>query len=167
LKKLCRSPKKQGDGQQEKNQEENVAGDVLQYALILSLDNIIDSWVLDLGDSFHAMPHRKYFQDYVQGDFGHVYLGDDEPSKFFGMAKVQIKLKKGNQWFLKEVRHVRDFRRNIISTEKLGSEVYISTFTEKVWKVTKGSLLIEKGEKISTLYLCIGNADSSISLAST
>jgi hypothetical protein len=31
LKKECRAPKKQRDGQQEKNQEANVIGDVLQY----------------------------------------------------------------------------------------------------------------------------------------
>ena len=39
-------------------------------------------------------------------------------------------------------------------------------FTDKVWKVTKGSLVIEKGEKVGTLYLCTGNIDYSISLAS-
>jgi hypothetical protein len=43
MKKDCRAPKKQRDGQQEKNREENVKGDVLQDALILSLDNITDS----------------------------------------------------------------------------------------------------------------------------
>ena len=69
LKKDSRAPKKQGDGHHEKNQEANVAGDVLQDALILSLDNISESWVVDLGASFHAMPIRKYFKDYVQGDF--------------------------------------------------------------------------------------------------
>jgi hypothetical protein len=47
LKKDCRSPKKQGDGYQEKNQEANVAGDVLQDALIIYLDNITNYWVLD------------------------------------------------------------------------------------------------------------------------
>ena len=36
-----------------------------------------------------------------------------------------------------------------------------------MWKVIKGSLVIVKGEKVGTLYLCIGNNDSSISLAST
>jgi hypothetical protein len=35
------------------------------------------------------------------------------------------------------------------------------------WKVTKGSLVMGKREKVGTLYLCIGNVDSSISLAST
>jgi len=47
------------------------------------------------------------------------------------------------------------------------SEGCISIFTDKAWKVTKGSLVITKGEKVSTLYLCTGNIDSSISLAST
>jgi hypothetical protein len=115
LKKYCRAPKKQRDGQQEKNQEENVTCDVLQDALILSLDNTTESWVVDSGASFHATPHRKYFQDYVHGDYGHVYLGDDEPCQFVGMGKVKIKKKNGNQWLLREVRHIPYLRRNIIS----------------------------------------------------
>jgi hypothetical protein len=93
-------------------------------------------------------------------------LGDDEPCKIAGMGKVQINLKNGNQWFLKEVRHVPYLRRNLISIGHLGSEGCISTFTEKAWKVTKGSLVITKGEKVGTFYLCTSNADSSISLAS-
>ena len=44
-------------------------------ALLLSLENVDDSWVLDSSVSFHATPHRGYFIDYVQGDF----LGDNEP----------------------------------------------------------------------------------------
>ena len=80
LKKYCRSQKgKQGDTQQEKNHEANVTGDVLQYALILSFKNVTDSWVADSGASFHATLDKKYFHDYVHGDFGQVRLGDDKP----------------------------------------------------------------------------------------
>jgi hypothetical protein len=99
----------------ERNQEENVTGDVLQDALILSIDNISESWVVDSGASFHATPHRKHFLDYVQGDFGQVHLGDDAPCKIVGMGKVKIKQCNGNQWLLKEVRHVLDLRKNLIS----------------------------------------------------
>ena len=74
---------------------------MLQDALILSLDNISESWVVDSGASFHATPNRKYFKDYVQGDFGQVYLGDDELCKIVGMHEVHIILKNGNQWMLK------------------------------------------------------------------
>jgi hypothetical protein len=112
LKKDCRAPKKQRDGQQDTNQEENVASDVLQDALIIFVDNISESWVVDFGASFHATPHRKHFLDYVQGDFGQVQLGDDAPCKIVGMGKVKIKKSNGNQWLLKEVRHVS------ISTKK-------------------------------------------------
>jgi hypothetical protein len=82
------------------------------------------------------------------------------------MGKVKIKQRNGNQWLLKEVRHVPDLRKNTISIGQLEIEVCISIFTDKVWKVTKGSLVTTKGEKVGTLYLCIGNTDSSIYLAS-
>ena len=55
--------------------------DVLQDALILSFENVSDSWVVDSGASFHATADKKYFHDYVQGDFGQVRLGDDKPCK--------------------------------------------------------------------------------------
>jgi hypothetical protein len=140
---------------------------VLQNDLILSVDNISESWVVDLGASFHATSHRKHFLDYVQGDFGQFHLGDDAPCKIVGMGNAKIKQKNGNQWLLKEVKHVPNLRKNLISKGKLESEGCISIFTDKEWKVTKGSLVIAKGEKVGTLYLCTRNTDSSISLDST
>jgi hypothetical protein len=49
LKKDHRAPKKQRDGHQEINQEANVTSDVLQNALIFSIDKISESWVVDSG----------------------------------------------------------------------------------------------------------------------
>jgi hypothetical protein len=94
-------------------------------------------------------------------------LGDDEPCQIVAMGKVQIKKKNGNQWLLKEVRHIPDPRRNLISIGLLESEGYISKFIDKAWKVTKGSLVMKKGEKVGTFYLGTSNSNSSISLAST
>jgi len=59
LKKDYKAPKKQRYRQQERNQEANVTGDVLQDSLILSVDNIFESWVLYSGASFHATPHSR------------------------------------------------------------------------------------------------------------
>ena len=89
---------------------------MLQYALILALDNISDYWVVDSGASCHAKPHRKFVHDYVPGGFGRVLLGDDEPCKIVGMGKVQIKLNDGNEWMLKYVRRIISMKRNRIST---------------------------------------------------
>jgi len=68
-----------------------VTGNVLQDSLILSLENIIDAWMVDSGASFHATSNRKHFRDYVQGDFGQVRLCDDKPCKIIGMVIVFIK----------------------------------------------------------------------------
>ena len=45
------------------------------------------------------------------------------------------------------------FEENLISADNLGGEGCVTTFTEKTWKVTKGSLVIIKGRKVGTLYL--------------
>ena len=66
--------------------------------------------------SCHATPHRKFFHDYVQGDFGHVLLWDDEPCKIVGKGKVWITLNNKIEWMLKVVRHIPAMKRNLIST---------------------------------------------------
>ena len=83
-------------------------------------------------------------------------MGDDKPCKNIGMGTVFIKQQNGNQWLLKKVRHVPYLKKNLISTGQLGGEGCITTFTNKTWKVTKGSLVIAKGGKVGTLYLCNG-----------
>ena len=42
----------------------------------------------------------------------------------------------------------------------------MTTFTDKAWKVTKRALVIEKGEKVGTLYLCNGIYNSVNALTS-
>ena len=73
---------------------------MLQDSLILALDSTSDYWVVDSRASCHATPHRKFFRDYVQGDFGHVLLGDDEPCKIVRKGKVRINLNNGSECLL-------------------------------------------------------------------
>ena len=49
----------------------------------------------------------------------------------------------------------------------MGGEGCITTFTNKNWKVTKGSSVIAKGGKVGTLYLCNGISNSVNALTST
>ena len=55
-------------------------------------------------------------------------------------------------------------KRNLISKGHLGDGDCLSTFGETWWKVTKGSMVIAKGDRIGTLYLCPHNTDYSISI---
>ena len=43
----------------------------------------------------------------------------------------------------------------------MGDEHCTITFNDKNWKVSKGSLVVEKCVKVGTLYLCIGHTISS------
>ena len=56
---------------------------------------------------------------------------------------------------------------NLSSTRQLGDSGCLSTFGETWWKITKGSLVIAKGDRVGTLYLCPPYIDYSISIAST
>ena len=76
------------------------------------------------------------------------------------MGKVLVKQQNRNQWLLKEVRHVPNLEKNMISIGQLGGEGCVTTLTDKTWKVTKGALVIEKGEKVGTLYLFNGISNS-------
>ena len=55
------------------------------------------------------------------------------------------------------VRHVPKLSRNLISAGKLGDEGCVVTFNDKKWKVSKASLVVEKGVEVDTLYICIGH----------
>ena len=82
------------------------------------------------------------------------------------MGKVQIKLNNVNEQLLKDLRYIPGMKRNLISTWQLVDSGYLSTFEKMWWNITKGALVIEKGDRIGMLYLCPHNTDYSISVAS-
>ena len=87
---------------------------MLHYSLVLSLDNTSGYWVVDSWASCHATTHRKFFHDYVQGDFGHALLGDDEQCKIARIGRVHINLNTVGEWILKYVRNISSMKKNLI-----------------------------------------------------
>ena len=47
-------------------------------ALILSVNNPIELWILDSVASFHLSSSKKLFQNFKKGNFGKVYLADNK-----------------------------------------------------------------------------------------
>ena len=68
---------------------------------------------------------------------------------------------------LKDVRHIPAMKINMFSTGQLGDSGCLSTFGETWWKITKESLVIEKGDRVGMLYLCPHNTNYYISVASS
>ena len=59
----------------------------------------------------------------------------------------------GTALILKNVKHIPDIRMNLISTRKLDDEGFCNTFRDSKWKLTRGSMVVAKGKKCSSLYL--------------
>ena len=83
---------------------------------------------MDLGASFHTIPHREIVQNYVVGNFGKVYLADGSALDVVGMGDIQILLPNGSVWLLEKVRHIPELRRNLISIGQLDDEEYAILF---------------------------------------
>ena len=111
LKKKCRAPRKNED----KNDVANVVTDEVHDALILSVDDLCDSWVLDLGASFHTMSQHDLLENYVAWNHGKVYLADSEPLDIIKIGDVMLKMPNGSIWKIQKVRHVPGLMRNLIS----------------------------------------------------
>ncbi|KAK2965268.1 hypothetical protein RJ640_015766 [Escallonia rubra] len=78
----------------------------------------------------------------------------DDNSKvcIVGKGKVKIKLSNGGTLILNDVRHIPELQKNLISVSGLDREGYFVAFGEKQWKVTKGSMVVARGERVGTLY---------------
>ncbi|KAK2366240.1 putative mitochondrial protein [Trifolium repens] len=141
---------------QEAKDEANIAstsggGD----ALICSLEDKEESWVLDSEASFHATSKKDLFENYVPGNLGKVYLGNEQSCEIVGKGVVKIKLN-GSVWELKNVRHIPDLTKNLISVGQLASEGYTTIFHGDQWKISKGAMTIARGKKSGTLYKTAG-----------
>jgi hypothetical protein len=92
----------------------NCASEEVDDCLICPLGSKMESWVLDSGASFHATSHMDLFENYISGNFGKVYLGDDQACDITEKRNMKIQLH-GSVWKLDNVRHVPDLRKNLIS----------------------------------------------------
>ena len=64
-------------------------------ALLLSLESVDDSCVLDFGASFDATSHRGYFIDYVQGILDLFIWGIMNPVRLLERVKLRLSCRMG------------------------------------------------------------------------
>ncbi|RVW62457.1 Retrovirus-related Pol polyprotein from transposon TNT 1-94 [Vitis vinifera] len=177
IKKYCRQLKrdiKQGKVKEKKNdnggEDDQVATTTSDFLIVYDSDVVNfacqeTSWVIDSGASIHATPRKDFFTSYTSGDFGSVRMGNDGSAKAIGMGDLRLETSNGTMLTLKNVKHIPDIRMNLISTGKLDDEGFCNTFRDSQWKLTRGSMVIAKGNKSSSLYLMQARViDSSINV---
>lgn len=107
------------------------------------------------GASFYATSHKQFFKNYVPGNLYKVYLSNEQYCEIVGKGGVKIKLN-GSVWELKNVRHIPDQPKNLISLGQLASDGYKKIFHGNHWKISKGEMIIARGKKSYTIYKTVG-----------
>ena len=164
IKKYCRQLKRDHKNEKgkEKKTDDSNDGDrvsaVTDDFLVVYDDDVVNlachetSWVIDSGASIHATSRRDFFASYTSGDFGDVKMGNNGVAKAVGMGDVCLETNNGTMLLLKNVKHIPDIRLNLISAGKLDDEGFCNTFSDGHWKLTKGSMIVARGKKCSSLY---------------
>ena len=69
-----------------------------------------------------------------------------------GIGDVSLKMANGSTWNIHKVKHVPKLIRNLIFVGQLDDEGYAVSFSNRMWKVTKGAMVIAHGTKDGSLY---------------
>ena len=89
---------------------------------------------------------------YTSGDFGVLKMGNDGVSKVIGIGDVCLQTNMGMQLLLRGVKHAPDIRFNLIFVQMFDDSGYENHFGSGKWKLSRGNLIVAKGERISKLY---------------
>ncbi|KAG8474632.1 hypothetical protein CXB51_031261 [Gossypium anomalum] len=159
--KIKREAANQKGKQPENSGEADVVEDYSDGELLVASVNdskVSEEWILDSGCTFHMSPNRDWFITYETLSEGVVLMGNNASCKITGVGTIKVKMFDGVVRTLSDVRHVPELKRNLISLGTLDSKGYRYTAESRVLKISKGSLVVMKGQrKIAKLYVLQGS----------
>ncbi|PKI68495.1 hypothetical protein CRG98_011133 [Punica granatum] len=121
---------------------EIILPDELQACLLLG--TLPDNWDTLVVALSNSAPNEKLSLATVTDSL----FNEETRRKGSGISKTEL----GCKLLLKKVRHVPEIRLNLISTGQLDDEGYSNKFSNGRWKLSKGSLIVARGQKTDTLY---------------
>nr|GEV32699.1 retrovirus-related Pol polyprotein from transposon TNT 1-94 [Tanacetum cinerariifolium] len=135
-----------GDG----GKEVNMAAGDSDDALFRCVENTIKDRIMDSGASFHATDCKEELERFKLRS-GKVRLADDMILDIAGVGDIVLKTSFGKSWTLKDVRYIPGLKRRLISVGQLDEKGYHVGFGDQQRKVTKGSLVVARGNKLGSL----------------
>ncbi|KAG8501656.1 hypothetical protein CXB51_004770 [Gossypium anomalum] len=103
-------------------------------------------------------PNRDWFTTYEIVPEGVVLMRNNASYKIIGVGTIKVKMFDGVVRTLSDVRHVPELKRNLILLSTLDSKGYRYTAESWVLKISKGSLVVMKGQrKTAKLYVLQGS----------
>ncbi|KAK2983620.1 hypothetical protein RJ640_023154 [Escallonia rubra] len=114
------------------------------------------AWFLDSACSFHMCPHKEWFDCLTPCNGDTVLMGNDAVCEVMGIGTIKIKMFDGIMRTLGDVRYILDLKKNLISLGTLDSIDCSMSIKDGVMKVSKGAMVIMKGQKIGNMYKLMG-----------
>ncbi|KAG8491577.1 hypothetical protein CXB51_014857 [Gossypium anomalum] len=152
-----RNPRGKSKGISKSSNREDCSDGELLVASIND-SKVSEEWILDSGCTFYMSPNRDWFTTYETVSEGVVLMGNNVSCKIAGVGIIKVKMFDGVVRTLSDVRHVPELKRNLISLSTLDSKGYIYTAESTVLKISKGSLVVMKGQrKTAKLYVLQGS----------
>jgi len=108
--------------------------------------------IIDSGATLHVTPRKEFFTSYTSDDFGVLKMGNDGVSKVVDIGDVFLRTNMGMRLLLREVKHALDIHFNLIFVHMLDDSGYENHFGSGKWKLSRGNLIVTKGQRISKLY---------------
>ncbi|KAG8497502.1 hypothetical protein CXB51_008962 [Gossypium anomalum] len=158
--KIKREAANQKGKQPENCGEADVVKDYSDGELLVASVNdskVSEEWILDSGCTFHMSPNRDWFTTYETVSEGVVLMGNNASCKIAGVGTIKVNMFDRVVRTLSDVRHVPELKRNLISLSTLDSKGYRYTTESRVLNISKGSLVVMKGQrKTIKLYVLQG-----------
>jgi len=79
-------------------------------------------------------------------------MAHESVARCIGVGHVCLEMS-DSRLILKHVKYVLDVRLNLLSIGKFCDENYNRLFSDDSWNLTKGSMVVGRGTKHSTLYI--------------
>lgn len=125
-------------------------------ARLVSSEESKDTWILNSGYTFHMTPHEEWLEEFTTSDSGNMLLGDNKSCKIMGMVSVRIRLHSGQVRLIQEVMYVSALKRNLLSIGVSDKEVYVISAKKCVMKVSLGSMIVMRENRINGIYILDG-----------
>ena len=129
-----------------------------------------DAWLLDSECTYHMCSKNEWFSTYEPFERGKVLMGNNIACKTIGIGSIRMKMFDGQVWTLKNVKHVSNLRKNLLSLGVLKAQECKFSGMAGAIKVTEGSMMVLKAERTTNLYKEIGSVvigDASVATEDT
>ncbi|KAL0449089.1 UNVERIFIED_CONTAM: Retrovirus-related Pol polyprotein from transposon TNT 1-94 [Sesamum latifolium] len=153
--KECKKPRRNPPKESANNSNDTV-DEVYMLSDVNAVKSVLNKheWLIDSGCTVHMTPYRDILSNYKSENLGSVSMANEKRCDVLGVGDVCMIFENGFKFTLKNVKHVPDLARNLMSCSALEEEGLEGRWRKGIMKIMKGSLNVFKAERKKNLYIC-------------